>query len=300
MEIHVVGVPMDLGAGRRGVDMGPSAIRIAGLSERLRELGHNVTDTGDILIKAPEQQRIRNDKLRYYPEIVRACNLLSLRVEKILSTGKFPLVIGGDHSIALGSIAGIANYSAAAGKTLGVLWIDAHGDMNTDATSPSGNIHGMPLAASLGLGASELTEVGGRSPKVLPKNLVMVATRELDEGERLHIKQTGVNVFTMEEIDKHGMAWVMMKAIRKLKGLDLIHVSFDLDAVDPSVAPGVGTPVKGGLDYREAHLIMETLNEAGIMKSLEIVEANPILDNRNQSAEFAVELIQSGFGKKIL
>jgi arginase len=300
MDINIIGMPMDLGAGRRGVDMGPSAIRIAGLSERLRALGHRVTDTGDILIKAPEQQRIRSEKLRFYPEIVRACNLLSRRVEKIMQAGKFPLIIGGDHSIALGTFAGLANYAHATGKTLGVIWVDAHGDMNTDVTSPSGNIHGMPLAASLGLGAPELLNVGGRSPKLLAKDVVMIAIRDLDDGERLNIRKTGVNVFTMEEIDKHGMGWVVARTLRKLKGLDLIHVSFDLDAMDPSVAPGVGTPVKGGLDYREAHLIMESLNQAGIMTSLEVVEANPILDNRNQSAELAVELIQSGFGKKIL
>ncbi|HAV21995.1 MAG: arginase [Ignavibacteria bacterium RIFCSPLOWO2_02_FULL_55_14] len=299
-EIHILGVPMDLGAGRRGVDMGPSAIRIAGVGERLRSLGHKVVDEGDILIKPPELQRIRNEKLRYLPEIVRACTLLAGRVDKLVSNGHFPLVLGGDHSIAIGTIAGLASHARSEGKKLGVLWIDAHGDLNTDASSPSGNIHGMPLAASIGLGALELTSVGGEFPKVSPKNVVLVGTRELDDGERVNIKQQGVNIFTMEEIDKHGMAVIMAKALRKLREVDLLHVSFDLDAVDPSVAPGVGTPVKGGLDYREAHLIMETLNESGLMTSLEVVEANPILDNRNQSAEFAVELIQSGFGKKII
>jgi len=291
---------MDLGAGRRGVDMGPSAIRIAGVSEKLRALGHTVIDEGDILTKPPEQQKIRNDKLRYLPEIVRACTLLSGRIEKIVTLGGFPLVLGGDHSIAIGTIAGLSSYCKRVNKTLGVLWIDAHGDLNTDETSPSGNIHGMPVAASMGLGALELTSVGGDFKKVDPKNFVLVATRDLDPGERLHIKKQNINIFTMEEVDKHGMAVVMAKAMRKLKQVDLLHVSFDLDAVDPSVAPGVGTPVKGGLDYREAHLAMEVLSEAGKMSSLEIVEVNPILDNHNQSAEFAVELIQSGFGKKIL
>ena len=300
MNVHLLGVPMDLGAGRRGVDMGPSAIRIAGVSEKLRELGHTVVDEGDILTKAPELQKIRNDKLRYLPEIVRACTLLSGRVEKIVGAGGFPLVIGGDHSIAIGTIAGMASHCKRGNKSLGVLWIDAHGDLNTDETSPSGNIHGMPVAAAIGLGALELTSVGGDFRKVDPKNVVLVATRELDPGERAHIKKYGINVFTMEEIDKHGMAVVMAKALRKLRNVDVLHVSFDLDAVDPSVAPGVGTPVKGGLEYREAHLAMETLNEFGKMNSLEIVEVNPILDNHNQSAEFAVELIQSGFGKKIL
>ncbi|MEX1139068.1 MAG: arginase [Bacteroidota bacterium] len=300
MKIHIIGVPMDLGAGRRGVDMGPSAIRIAGVAEKLRALGHAVTDEGDISIKPPELQKIRNNKLRYLPEIVRACTLLSGKIEKVISAGGFPLVLGGDHSIAIGSIAGISSLCRKQKKRFGVLWIDAHGDLNTSETTPSGNIHGMPLAASLGLGAIELTSVGGDFKKILPHDVVLIATRDLDDGERKFIKNLGINIFTMEEIDKHGMSEVMARALRKLKDVDHLHVSFDLDAVDPQVSPGVGTPVKGGLNYREAHLIMETLNESAIMSSLEVVEVNPILDNRNQSAEFAVELIQSGFGKKIL
>ncbi len=291
---------MDLGAGRRGVDMGPSAIRIAGVAEKLRTLGHTVVDEGDVPVKAPELQRIRNEKLRYLPEIVRACTNLAGKVERILQGGGFPLVLGGDHSIAIGTIAGLAAHCSKDSKKLGVLWIDAHGDLNTDATTPSGNIHGMPLATSIGKGAIELTSVGGDARKVDPKNVVLIATRELDPGERSLIKSQGVNIFTMEEIDKHGMAVVLAKALRKLNGVDFLHVSLDLDAIDPSVAPGVGTPVKGGLNYREAHLIMESLNEAGKMSSLEVVEVNPILDHHNQSAEFAVELIQSGFGKKII
>jgi arginase len=300
MKIHLLGVPMDLGAGRRGVDMGPSAIRIAGVTERLRALGHIVQDEGDIPIKNPEQLKIRNEKLKYLPEIVRACTILAHKVDKIMQSGGFPLILGGDHSIAAGTIAGVAAYAQRLKKNVGVLWVDAHGDMNTDETTPSGNIHGMPLAASMGFGALELTSIGGDFRKVDPSNVVLIATRELDEGERKFIKQHNVNVFTMEAIDKHGMAGVIAKALRKLRDVDLLHVSFDLDAVDPTVAPGVGTPVKGGLNYREAHLIMETLNEHGKMTSLEVVEVNPILDNRNQSAEFAVELIQSAFGKKIL
>lgn len=300
MRIHIVGVPMDLGGGRRGVDMGPSAIRIAGVAEKLQGLGHTVIDEGDIPVKNPELLKIRNEKLKYLPEIVRACTLLSVKVEKIVSTGGFPLVLGGDHSLAVGTVAGVAAHVRNLSKTLGVLWIDAHGDLNTDRTTPSGNIHGMPLAASIGLGAIELKSVGGDFRKVDPRNVVLIATRELDEGERKHIRQHGVNIFTMEEIDKHGMSIIVAKAIRKLRGVDHLHVSLDLDAVDPTVAPGVGTPVKGGLNYREAHLIMEELNEYGKMASLEVVEVNPILDNRNQSAEFAVELIQSGFGKKII
>jgi len=300
MKIHILGVPMDLGAGRRGVDMGPSAIRIAGVSEKLTALGHAVTDEGDIPVKAPELQKIRNEKLKYLPEIVRACTLLSAKTEKIISSGGFPLVLGGDHSIAIGTVGGIASLCRKQKKRLGILWIDAHGDLNTADTTPSGNIHGMPLAASIGLGAIELTSVGGDFRKVDPHDVVLVGTRDLDDGERRLIKQLGINIFTMEDIDKQGISKVMGRALRKLKEVDHVHVSFDLDAVDPQVTPGVGTPVKGGLNYREAHLIMETLNESGAMSSLEIVEVNPILDNRNQSAEFAAELIQSGFGKKIL
>jgi arginase len=299
MEIHLIGVPMDLGAGRRGVDMGPSAIRITGVAEKLERLGHTVVDEGDIVIKPPEQQKIRNDKLRYLTEIVRACTILSGKIEKILQSSGFPLIIGGDHSIAIGSTAGIASFARSRGKRPGILWIDAHGDMNTDATTPSGNIHGMPLAASMGLGALELTSIGGDFRKVDPRDVVLIAIRDLDEGERENIRKLGVNIFTMEQIDKYGMAVVMEKALRKLNKVDFLHVSFDLDAVDPSVAPGVGTPVKGGLDYREAHLIMETLFEHGKVNSIEIVEVNPILDNRNQSAEFATELVLSFFGKRI-
>ena len=290
---------MDLGAGRRGVDMGPSAIRIAGVSERLTKLGHTIVDVRDIPTKNPELQKVKNPKLKYLPEIHRVCTLLASKVEKILDAEGFPLVIGGDHSIALGTIAGISSFCRKKEKKLGVIWVDAHGDMNTEETSPSGNIHGMPLAASIGLGAKELTSIYGDFRKVEPKNVVMIAIRELDEGEKIAIKKNGINIFTMEDIDKHGMAVIITKALRKLKDVDFIHVSFDLDSTDPSLCPGVGTPVKGGLDYRESHLIMETLSEHNRMNSLEIVEANPILDNRNQSAEFAVELMQSGFGKKI-
>ncbi|MFA6468686.1 MAG: arginase [Bacteroidota bacterium] len=300
MNIHLLGVPMDLGAGRRGVDMGPSAIRIAGVSEKLQSLGHTVIEEGDISTKIPEQQKVKNPRLKYLPEIVRACTLLAAKTEKILENDGFPLILGGDHSIAIGTIAGVSNYCRKKNKKLGVIWVDAHGDMNTDVTSPSGNIHGMPLAASIGLGALELTSIGGDMQKLDPKNLVMIAIRDLDAGEKAAIRKNNISIFTMEDIDKHGMAVVITKALRKLKDVDFIHVSFDLDAMDPKECPGVGTPVKGGLDYREAHLIMETLSENNRLHSLEIVEANPILDNRNQSAEFAVELMQSGFGKKII
>jgi arginase len=283
------------------VDMGPSAIRIAGLDQRLRELGHKVVDDGDIVIKNMEELKVGNERARYLGEIARASGVIARKVERIIGLGHFPLVLGGDHSIAVGTVSGIAAFARRENRRVGVLWIDAHGDINTPETSPSGNIHGMPLAALLGYGASELTEIGGWTPKVDAANVALVGIRSLDSGEKKRLKETGVQVHTMSEIDRHGVHQVMKKAIARVTdGTDFVHVSFDLDAIDPAVAPGVGTPVKGGLDYREAHLIMEVIADSGIMTSMEIVEANPILDQHNASAEFAVELIQSAFGKKIL
>lgn len=302
MTIHVLGVPMDLGSGRRGVDMGPSAIRIAGLHERLRDLGNRVIDEGDLDIKNMEEIRVGEMKARYLKEITRASKILSKKVEKIMAHGHFPLILGGDHSVAVGTISGIAAFCRRKKrKKTGLLWVDAHGDINTPSTSPSGNIHGMPLAAVLGLGPKDLSHIGGSYPKVDPANVALVGIRSLDEGEKKHLKQTGVHVFTMSDIDKQGIHRVMKKALARVSdGTDYVHVSFDLDAVDPTVAPGVGTPVKGGLDYREAHLIMEFICESKVMTSLEIVEVNPILDEHNSSADFAVELVQSAFGKRIL
>jgi arginase len=301
MIVHVLGVPMDLGSGRRGVDMGPSAIRIAGLDARLAELGHKVVDEGDLVIKNIEELKVGDARARYLPEIARASTLIARKVEKITGLGHFPLVLGGDHSIAVGTVSGVAAFARSQGKKVGLLWIDAHGDINTPDTSPSGNIHGMPLAALLGFGAPELTSVGGDTPKVDPANVALLGIRSLDAGEKKRLKETGVQVYTMSDIDRRGADRVMKQALEQVTdGTDLVHVSLDLDVVDPSVTPGVGTPVKGGLDYREAHLIMEVLADAGVMTSLEVVEVNPILDNRNASAEFAVELIQSAFGKKII
>ena len=301
MIIHVLGVPMDLGSGRRGVDMGPSAIRIAGMGARLTELGHKVVDEGDIVIKNIEELKVGNERARYLPEIARAATAVARKVERIIGLKHFPLVLGGDHSIAVGTVSGIAAFAHSQGKKLGLLWVDAHGDINTPESSPSGNIHGMPLAALLGFGAPELTSVGGPTPKVDPANVALVGIRSLDAGEKKRLKETGVQVHTMSDIDRHGVPSIMKKALAQVTaGTDFVHVSLDLDAVDPSVTPGVGTPVKGGLDYREAHLIMEVIADAGVMTSLEVVEVNPILDERNASAEFAVELVQSAFGKKIL
>lgn len=301
MNVHLLGVPMDLGSGRRGVDMGPSAIRIAGINDKLRELGHKVLDEGDLDIKNVEELHVGELKARYLREITRALKVLARKVETIMLHRGFPLVLGGDHSIAVGTISGVSSYCRQKRKKLGLLWIDAHGDINTPATSPSGNVHGMPLAAVMGYGPRELTTIGGTLAKVDPANVALVGVRSLDEGEKKLLAKLGINVYTMTDIDRQGIHRVMKKALAKVThGTDYVHVSFDLDAVDPTVASGVGTPVKGGLDYREAHLIMELISESKIMTSLEIVEVNPILDSKNASAEFAVELVTSAFGKKIL
>jgi len=301
MIVHVLGVPMDLGSGRRGVDMGPSAIRIAGVETALRELGHTVVDEGDIPIKNMEELKVGDVHARYLAEIARASAVASKKVERIVRKGHFPLVLGGDHSIAVGTLSAIAAVARTEGKKVGLLWVDAHGDINTPDTSPSGNIHGMPVAALLGFGPPELTGIGGPANKVEPRNVALIGIRSLDEGEKRRLKETGVQVHTMSDIDRHGIHRAMKKALARITdGTDYVHVSFDLDAVDPTVAPGVGTPVKGGLDYREAHLIMELLHDSGVMTSLEMVEVNPILDQGNASATFAVELVQSAFGKKLL
>jgi arginase len=292
---------MDLGAGRRGVDMGPSAIRIAGLNQRLQELGHSVVDEGDLDIRIPEQLKVGDPQTRYLAEIAGANRMLAERVRKVVARGHFPLVLGGDHSIAVGTVTGLAMHAHSRRKRLGLLWVDAHSDINTPGTSPSGNVHGMPLAALLGLGPTALSSLGGRYAKVTPDRVALVGIRSVDEGERNHLRGLGVHVYTMADIDRHGIHHVMEQAIADVsRETDMVHVSFDLDAVDPNVAPGVGTPVKGGLSYREAHSVMESLAEAGVVTSLEVVEVNPILDDRNRSAEFAVELVQSAFGKKIL
>ena len=281
--------------------MGPSAIRIAGVADRLRELGHKVVDDGDLVIKNMEELKVGNERARYLGEIARVSAILARKVEHIMERGHFPLVLGGDHSIAVGTVSGIAAWAQREKKKLGILWVDAHGDLNTPETSPSGNIHGMPLATLLGFGVKELTEVGGVFPKVAAEKIALVGIRSLDAGEKSRLKENGAQVHTMADIDRHGVHRVMKKALAQVtNGTDYVHVSFDLDVVDPSVAPGVGTPVKGGLDYREAHLIMEVIADAGVMSSLEMVEVNPILDQGNASAIFAVELVQSAFGKKIL
>ncbi|NUM82168.1 arginase [bacterium] len=299
--IRIIGVPLDLGAGRRGTDMGPSALRIAGLAERLNELGYTIKDKGDIVTKAPEILKVGDEKLKYLNEIIKGVTALSETVEKTLDDHEVPLVLGGDHSIAIGTVAGVSSHFRKRHKKIGVIWVDAHGDMNTPDTSPSGNIHGMPLAVSLGVGHPKLTAVGGEYVKVDPADAVLVGIRTLDKGEIENIRKMGVTIFTMRDIDQQGIHRIMEKAIdiasRQTEG---IHVSFDADSLDPSLAPGVGTPVNGGLTYREAHYVMETLCESKKAVSLEYVETNPILDVRNATAKVGVELIASFFGKSII
>lgn len=298
--VTIIGFPMDLGADRRGVDMGPSALRIAGLQTKLESLGFKVQDYGNIKIEIMEKQKIKNPKLKYLDEIIKTSKLLADKVEKVLEKGDFPLCLGGDHSMALGTISGIASFCKKRKLKLGVIWIDAHSDMNTDETSPTGNIHGMPLAALMGLGCDELVNLLGFSPKLLPENCALIGIRSIDEAEKINIKKLKVPIYTMNDIDKLGIHRIIAKVLKQFREkVDHIHISFDVDSVDPSVAPGVGTPVPGGLSYREAHLLMEIIAECGCMSSLEVAEANPILDHKNQSASFTAELIASSMGQRI-
>ena len=299
--VNLIGFPMDLGADRRGVDMGPSALRIAGITQQLQSLGYQIIDDGDISIQIRERQKIKNPKLKYLDEILKTSTLLAEKVEKALMQNHFPLCIGGDHSMGLGTIAGIASYCRKNKLKLGVIWIDAHADMNTDKTTPSGNIHGMPLAASIGLGNKKLVNFLGFSPKLSSENCVLIGVRSIDEFEKKIIKQSNVLVYTMSDVDKIGIHRIIARVLNQFQEkVDHIHVSFDLDSVDPVLAPGVGTPVPGGLSYRESHLLMESIAECGCMSSLEVTEVNPILDEKNKSAEFAAELIASSMGKRIL
>lgn len=299
--IDIIGFPMDLGADRRGVDMGPSALRIAHLSEKLINLGYKVNDLGDINIQIIEKQKVFNPNLKYLPEIIKTNKLLAAKVEKILDRNNFPLILGGDHSMALGTLAGLAAHCKKNKKRLGVIWIDAHTDMNTDETTPSGNIHGMSLAASLGIGDKRLTEFMGFAPKVEIKNCVIIGARSIDPLEKLAIKNAGLKVFTMNDVDKLGIHRIISRVLKEFnQEVDHIHVSFDVDIVDPSIAPGVGTPVPGGLSYRESHLLMEAIADCGCMSSLEVTEVNPILDEKNKTAEFTADLVASSMGQRIL
>lgn len=298
---RIIGVPMDLGAGRRGVDMGPSAIRIGGLNQAVTMLGYDVTDTGNVNVHPPEAIEHVNPRARYLQEIAAASRELAEKVEAALEEDAIPIILGGDHSIAIGSVSGAAAYYRKRGEKIGVIWLDAHTDINTPHTTPSGNIHGMPLAAILGHGPPELTEIGGFAPKVLPENVAIIGARSIDPGERDMIKMLGIRVFTMSELDERGMADVMREAIdvasRETAG---IHATMDMDFIDPFYAPGVGTPEPGGATFREAHLAMEKMAASGRVISVEVSEVNPLYDQTNATGQLAVGMVLSALGKRII
>jgi arginase len=300
-KIRIIGVPMDLGASRRGVDMGPSALRVAGLQSRLKQIGRQCEDFGNIPVPQPEEQHFGEKNAKYLSEISQTCKGLAEIVRKTLDDDLLPIVLGGDHSIAVGTAAGVAAHFAKKSKSIGMIWLDAHADMNTPESSPSGNIHGMPLAAIMGYGPPELTELGGTKPMVQSRNVALVGVRDLDAKERRLIKESGVHVFTMRDVDERGMREVMSEALRFASDETAgICVSLDMDFVDPSDAPGVGTPVRGGATYREAHLALEMIADSRAIVSFELVEINPAIDLHNTTATLGVELILSGMGKKIL
>jgi arginase len=300
-KVRIIGVPMDLGQSRRGVDMGPSALRGAGLQTSIKKLGLQVEDIGNLSVKQPEEMPVGEKRAKYLQEIAETCGDVAAAAEKALSEGFLPLVLGGDHSIAAGVAAGVANYFRKEKKQIGYLWLDAHGDMNTPDSSPSGNVHGMPLAAIMGYGAPELVDLLGFKPKAEPGNIVIVGARDLDAQERKIVKKSGIHVFTMRDVDERGMREVMADALKyAMDDTAGVAVSLDMDFVDPSDAPGVGTPVRGGVTYREAHLAMEMIADTESMVSLEVVEINPILDEHNRTALLGVELVLSGLGQKIL
>ncbi|HPF61473.1 MAG: arginase [Gemmatimonadetes bacterium] len=298
--ITVLGVPMDLGAARRGVEMGPSAVRLARLEERLEALGHVVRDDGDVPV--PTRETLGAGRgIDYLPTITTVCRDLASRTARIVAAGEVPLVLGGDHSIAAGSVAGAANAVAATGGRLGVIWLDAHTDLHVPTSSETGNIHGMPVAHLLGKGDPDLAALASDGARIAPHHLVIVGARDVDQGERAHAQEWGIRVFTMREIDERGMRAVLQEAIELVSdGTTGIHVSLDLDFVDPQEAPGVGTPVRGGATYREAHLAMEMLHDTKRIVSMDLVEVNPVLDRFNHTAELAVGLVASGFGQRIL
>ena len=299
--IAIIGVPLDLGSGRRGVDMGPSAVRVANLNARLGEIGFDVDDLGNVPVAQPETHPEGHPRAKYLPQITQTCTHLAELVERQMAAGSCPLVLGGDHSLAVGTVSGVSKHLRDRGEKLGMIWIDAHTDMNTPATSPSGNVHGMPLACCIGLGPKELTDIFGYSPKVAPENVALVGIRSVDDDERDNVQRSGVHAFTMRDIDERGMRSVIEESIRIAgSGTAGFHVSLDMDAVDPREAPGVGTPVRGGITYREAHLAMETMCDSGRMTSMEVVEVNPVIDEVNRTAVLAVELVMSAMGKRIL
>src|ERR1700683_2640974 len=300
-KIRVIGVPLDLGQSRRGVDMGPSAVRVAGLEARLEALGHVVEDAGNVSVAIAEQKKEGDPHAKYLKEITATCTKHEDPWENALEAGKVAITLGGDHSIAAGTVAGVAEFYRRQNQKIGLIWIDAHTDVNTPDSSPSGNMHGMPRAAIMGLGPPELSNIFDFSPKVKPENCVLVGVRDIDAIEKENVRRTGIGVFTMRDIDERGMRAVMEDALSMAtRGTAGYHISLDMDWIDPEDAPGVGTPVRGGATYREAHLAMEIIADHGRMLSFEIVEVNPVIDEHNRPADLAVELALSAFGKKIL
>src|SRR6476620_8324558 len=299
--VHIIGVSLDLGGNRRGVDMGPSAFRIAGLGERLSALGATVIDDGDLVAPIPETKSFGDPTRKYIREIARVCEKLYKTSLSVFEKDGFPLVLGGDHSLAAGSVAASADFLRRDRQALGLIWVDAHGDMNTPSTSTSGNVHGMPLASLLGPEPAELSRIGGFSPKVLPEHTVLIGIRNVDDREKELVRNSRVNVFTIKDVDRHGIAAIVEQALA-IAGKDTagVHVSFDLDVCDPGIAPGVGTPVKGGLDYREAHMVMEMIADSTLLRALEVVEVNRTLDVQNNKAVLGTELVLSALGMKIL
>ena len=301
-DLGVVSVSLDLGAGRRGVDMGPSALRVAGLTERHELLGYTVREAGAVTAEQPEVIQVGESRLRFLDAVCAACQETYRRVIRVLEDGGFPLILGGDHSLSIGSVSAVAAHHAARNERIGVLWVDAHTDMNTPETTPSGNIHGMSLAALAGLGPERLTRLmGDPAPAVEARNICVIGARDIDETEKGVVRASGIRVFTMTEIDERGMGAVMDEALERLnEGTAGFHLSYDLDGLDPRVAPGVGTPVPGGLTYREGHLICEKIARTNSLVSLEVVEVNPVLDRENLTARTAVELVASALGQAIL
>ena len=299
--IRIIGVPMDLGASRRGTDMGPSALRIAGLGAAIRDMGLKLAREEDILVPAMETRSIEDSKARFKPQILSVCTELAERVHEIMNAGEFPLVIGGDHSIAMGTVAGVSAHYRDRDEDMGLIWFDAHGDMNVPGSSPSGNIHGMPLSHLLGRGDDDLKNILGFHPKVKPENVSLIGIRDIDAGEKKIIRDSGINVFTMRDIDELGMAEVARRSIEIVtKGTGGFHMSFDVDGCDPAVIPGSGTLVPGGVLFREAHLLLEYCADSGRMNSMEVVELNPFLDHGNVSAERTLHLITSALGQSII
>jgi arginase len=298
--VDLIGVPLDLGAGRRGVDMGPSAFRLTGLARRLKALGHAVVDRGDVEVPIPEGRNFGDPRKRFVTEIAAACSTLADLTAAAAGAGRIPVSLGGDHSLAAGSIAGVGRALRGRGGEVAVIWVDAHADMNTPETSPSGNVHGMPLAACLGQGPRELVAIGGGA-SVRPENVALIGLRNLDEREKGLVRKSGVRAYTMSDVDRRGVGTILEEMLAAFAaGTVGIHLSLDLDGLDPEVAPGVGTPVRGGLSYREAHLLCEMVADTGRLVAIDVAELNPTLDLRNRSAEIGAELILSALGQRIL